>query len=99
MLGDKAENFGFGMAAFVIMGEDEEQATRKMERIISPQARKSFESAGIRHELNNRISGTVQQCLDKIKKYQQVGLTRLITIFIDPEDAQRFGAEILPQLR
>jgi probable F420-dependent oxidoreductase len=99
MLGDRLYEFGFGMAAFVVIAADEQQATAKVEKMISPQARESFKKAGIRHELNNRISGSVQQCLEKIKEYQRIGLTRLITIFIDPNDAKLFAAEILPQLR
>jgi FMNH2-dependent dimethyl sulfone monooxygenase len=97
--GNKMAGFGLGTATFVVMAEDQDAATRKVERIISPQALKSFESAGIRHELKHRISGNAQQCLDKIKEYEQAGLTRLITIFIDPDDAKQFAREVLPQLR
>ncbi len=99
MLGERKARFGFGMAAFVVLAADEDEATRKVERLISPQARKSFASAGIRHELNNRIAGTPQQCLERIREYQQAGVNRLITIFIDPEDARIFAEKILPHCR
>lgn len=99
MLGDKAHGFGLGMAAFIVMGEDPQAATEKVKQIISPAALDSFQAAGIRHELNNRVSGNTQQCLDKIKEYEKIGLTRLICIFIDPEDAERFASEVLPHLR
>jgi FMNH2-dependent dimethyl sulfone monooxygenase len=99
LLGDRAEGFGLGMAVFVIMGADPDAATRKMKQMISPEVWERFQMAGIRHELNNRISGTPQQCLDRIKAYEKVGLTRFILIFLDPEDAERFAGEVLPQLR
>ncbi|MBW1913248.1 MAG: LLM class flavin-dependent oxidoreductase [Deltaproteobacteria bacterium] len=75
-LGDKAEGFGLGTAAFVIMGSDP-----------------------IKHELNNRVSGNPQQCLDRIKEYEQVGMTRFILIFLDQEDAEWFAQDVLPKLR
>ncbi len=99
LLGERAEGFGLGAAAFLIMGEDPDAATRKMNEMISPEVMERFQSAGIRHELNNRVSGSPQQCLDRIKAYEQVGLNRLILIFLDPEDAERFAEEVLPKLR
>jgi probable F420-dependent oxidoreductase len=99
MLGDKVEGFGLGAATFVIMGSDPDAATRKMRRMISPEIWQRFQKAGIKHELNNRVSGNSQQCLDRIKEYEKVGMTRLILIFLDPEDAERFGQEVLPSLR
>ena len=99
LLGDKAESFGLGMAVFVVMASDPEEATRKVERIIPPEVMAQYQQAGIRHELNNRISGSAQQCLDTIREYRKTGLNRLITIFIDPEDAARFAEEVLPELR
>ena len=98
MLGDKAENFGLGCAAFVIMGSDPDAATRKMKEMISSEVWERFQKAGIKHELNNRVSGTPQQCLERIKEYEKVGLTRLILIFLDPEDADWFAQEVLPKL-
>jgi alkanesulfonate monooxygenase SsuD/methylene tetrahydromethanopterin reductase-like flavin-dependent oxidoreductase (luciferase family) len=99
LLGDKAGGFGLGAAAFVIMGSDPDAATRKMRQMISPAVWERFQMAGIRHELNNRVSGNPQQCFEQIKQYEKVGLTRLILIFLDPEDAERFGQEVLPELR
>ena len=99
MLGDRAEGFGLGAAAFVIMGTDPDAATRKMKQMISPEVWERFQMAGIRHELNNRVSGTAQQCLDRIKAYEKLGLTRFISIFLDPEDAEQFAEEVLPELR
>lgn len=99
MLGDRAQGFGLGMAVFVVMDKDSQAATSKVERIISPDAIKDYQAAGIRHELNNRISGNAQQCLDTIKEYEKIGLTRLICIFIDPEDAERFNRDVLPHLK
>ncbi len=32
--------------------------------------------AGIKHELNNRVSGNPQQCLDRIKEFEELGMTR-----------------------
>jgi alkanesulfonate monooxygenase SsuD/methylene tetrahydromethanopterin reductase-like flavin-dependent oxidoreductase (luciferase family) len=98
MLGDKAESFGMGSAAFVIMGSDSDAATRKMKAMISPEVWERFQMAGIKHELNNRVSGNPQQCLDRIKEYEKVGLTRFILIFLDPEDAELFAEEVLPKL-
>jgi len=71
----------------------------KMRQMISPAVWERFQLAGIRHELNNRVSGTPQQCFEQIKQYEKVGLTRLILIFLDPEDAESFGEEVLPELR
>lgn len=99
MLGDRAENFGLGAATFVIMGSDPEDATRKMKRLITPEIWERFQAAGIRHELNNRVSGNAQQCLDRLKAYEAVGMTRLILIFLDPEDSERFAQDVLPHLR
>lgn len=99
LLGERTEGFGLGMAAFVIMGADRKAATRKMRQMIPPAVWERFQMAGIKHEINNRVSGTPQQCLDRIKAYEKVGLTRFILIFLDPEDAVRFGEEVLPQLR
>ena len=99
MLGDKAQGFGLGMAAFVVMSDDPESASRKVKQIISPKALESFQAAGIRHELNNRVAGNAQQCLDRIRQYEKMGLTRFILIFIDPEDAERFAEEVLPFLK
>ena len=99
LLGDRAESFGLGLAAFVIMGSDPEAATRKMRQMISPEVWARFQMAGIKHELNNRVSGNPQQCLDRIKAYEKLGLTRFILIFLDPEDAERFAEEVLPELR
>ena len=99
MLGDKAEGFGMGSAAFVIMGSDPDAATRKMKEMIPPDVWERFQMAGIKFELNNRVSGNPQQCLDKIKEYEKVGLTRFILIFLDPEDAEWFAQEVLPKLR
>lgn len=99
MLEDKAQGFGLGMAAFVVMSDDVESASRKVKQIISLKALKSFQAAGIRHELNNRVAGNAQQCLDRIIEYEKMGLTRFILIFIDPEDTQRFGEEVLPHLK
>lgn len=99
LLAERSEKFGLGMAAFVIMGADPEAATRKMRQMIPPEVWERFQMAGIKHELNNRVSGTPQQCLDRIKAYEKVGLTRFILIFLDPEDAERFGEEVLPELR
>jgi probable F420-dependent oxidoreductase len=99
MLGDKVEGFGLGAATFVIMGSDPDAATSKMRQMISPEIWQRFQMAGIRHELNNRVSGNSQQCLDRIKEYEKVGMTRLILIFLDSEDAERFAEEVLPRLR
>lgn len=99
LLRHKAEGYGLGMAAFVIMGSDPEAATGKVKEMIPPEVWKRFQMAGIKHELNNRISGNSQQCLDRIKEYEKVGLNRLICIFLDPEDAERFAQEVLPELR
>ena len=99
MLGDRADGFGLGAAAFVIMGSDPDEATRKMKRMITPEIWERFQAAGIRHELNNRVSGNAQQCLDRLKAYEAVGMTRFILIFLDPEDAERFAQDVMPQLR
>ena len=99
MLGGRVENFGLGMAAFVVMGSDPEDATRKTGRLISSKALESFQGAGIRHELNNRVSGNAQQCLDRIKAYEKAGMTRFILIFIDPDDVDRFAEEVLPHIK
>jgi probable F420-dependent oxidoreductase len=99
LLGRKAEGYGLGLAAFVIMGSSPDAATIKMKKMISPAVWERFQMAGIRHELNNRISGNPQQCLDRIKEYEKVGLNRLICIFLDPEDAEYFAQEVLPELR
>ena len=99
MLGDKAENFGLGAAAFVIMGSDPDAATRKMKAMIPPEVWKRFQMAGIKHELNNRVSGNPQQCLDRIKEYEKVGMTRFILIFLDPEDSEQFAEEVFPYLK
>ena len=99
MLGDRKDGFGLGMAVFVVLAKDQDAATRKVEKLISPEVMARFQQAGIRHELNNRISGTTHQCLDRIAEYRQVGLNRLITIFLDPEDAVQFSEEALPELR
>ncbi|MEJ2723094.1 MAG: LLM class flavin-dependent oxidoreductase [Deltaproteobacteria bacterium] len=99
LLGVKTEGFGLGAAAFVIMGSDPDDATRKMRQMISPAVWERFQMAGIRHELNNRVSGNPQQCFERIKQYEKVGVTRFILIFLDPEDAEWFGREVLPELR
>ncbi len=99
LLGDKAEGYGLGAAAFVIMGSDPEDATRKMKQMISPEVWERFQMAGIKHELNNRVSGNSQQCLDRIKEYEKVGMNRFIFIFLDPEDSERFAEEVMPHLK
>ena len=83
----------------VIDGPDIQSIEQKEERHDSPAVWERFQSAGIKHELNNRVSGNPQQCLDKMKAYEKVGLTRFILIFLDPEDAERFSEEVLPELR
>ena len=98
LLGDRAENFGLGAAAFVIMGSDPDAATAKMKKMITPEVWERFQKAGIRHELNNRVSGNPQQCLDRLKEYEQVGMTRFILIFLDPEDAEWFAQDVFPNL-
>ena len=55
--------------------------------------------ADIRLEIKNRISGTPDQCLKRIKEYIDVGLKRLIFIFFDPADVEIFAREILPEIR
>ncbi|MCF8095716.1 MAG: LLM class flavin-dependent oxidoreductase [Desulfobacteraceae bacterium] len=99
ILGEKAEDFGFGSALFVIMGSDPDAATRKMKKMISPAVWERFQMAGIKHELNNRISGNPQQCIDRIKELEELGMTRLILIFLDPEDSELFAREVLPKIR
>ena len=99
MLGEKQAGFGLGMAVFVVMGKDPEEATRKVETMISPEVMARFQQAGIRHELNNRVSGNAEQCLERIVAYRKLGLNRLITIFLDPEDPARFSEEVMPELR
>ena len=99
MLGDKQEGFGLGMAVFVVMADDPQKATRKVESMIPPEVMEKFQQAGIRHELNNRISGNAEQCLEQITAYRKLGMNRLITIFLDPEDAGRFAEDVLPELR
>lgn len=98
ILGDRAEGFGFGAAAFVIMGSDPNAATRKMRGMISPAVWERFQMADIKHELNNRISGNPQQCLDRIKEYEKLGMTRFILIFLDPEDTEWFAQDVFPKL-
>ncbi len=98
MLDDKAEGFGLGAAAFVVMGPDPGAATRKMRQMIPQAVWERFQMAGIKHEINNRISGNPQQCLDRIRSYEKVGMTRLILIFLDPEDSEWFVREVLPDL-
>lgn len=99
ILGEREKGFGLGMAAFVVMASDPDQATKKLEKLISPELMANYQKAGIRHEINNRISGDTQQCLERIAEYRNLGLTRLITIFIDAEDAARFSEEVLPEIR
>lgn len=99
LLGEKTETFGLGLAAFVVMGKDPEVAERKMHRMIPPAVWERFQMADIRHEAKNRIAGNPQQCLDRIREYEKAGMTRLICIFIDPEDAEWFGRDVLPNLR
>ncbi|MFC1892032.1 LLM class flavin-dependent oxidoreductase [Thermodesulfobacteriota bacterium] len=99
MLGDKAENFGLGMAAFVIMGKDPDAATQKMKKMISPEVWERFQMADIRFEINHRISGNPQQCLDRIKEYEKAGMNRLICIFLDPDDSELFARDVMPHLR
>ena len=36
---------------------------------------------------------------DRIKAYEQVGMTRFILIFLDPEDAEWFARDVMPKLR
>lgn len=97
-LGDKADSFGLGAAAFVIMGSDPDAATQKMKKMITPAVWELFQKAGIRHELNNRVSGNPQQCLDRIKAYEKIGLNRFILIFLDPEDSEWFAQDVMPKL-
>ncbi len=99
LLGERAEGFGLGLAAFIIMGSDPEDATRKMNDMIPQPVWERFQMADIRFEIKHRISGNPQQCLDRIKEYEATGLTRLICIFLDPEDAELFAQEVLPKLR
>jgi probable F420-dependent oxidoreductase len=98
LLGERAEGFGLGAAVFVIMGPDPDAATLKMKQMIPEAVWERFQMAGIKHEINNRISGNPQQCLDRIREYDRVGMTRLILIFLDPEDEERFVREVLPHL-
>ncbi len=99
LLGDKTEGFGLGSAAFVVMGSDPDAATRKMQEMIPPAVWERFQMAGIKHELNNRVSGNPQQCLDRIKEFEELGMTRFILIFLDPEDTELFAQEVLPELK
>jgi len=99
LLGDKTEGFGLGSAAFVIMGSDHDAATRKMQEMIPPAVWERFQKAGIKHELNNRVSGNPQQCLDRIKEFEELGMTRFILIFLDPEDTELFAQEVLPKIK
>jgi alkanesulfonate monooxygenase SsuD/methylene tetrahydromethanopterin reductase-like flavin-dependent oxidoreductase (luciferase family) len=80
------------------MGSDPDAATRKMKKMISPEVWERFQMAGIKHELNNRVSGNPQECLDRIKAYEKLGLTRFILIFLDPEDTEWFAEEVMPNL-
>jgi FMNH2-dependent dimethyl sulfone monooxygenase len=98
-LGARAGNFGLGMAAFLVMGKDRGDATAKVNRIITPEIWERFQMADIKHELNNRISGNPQQCIDQIKAMQKLGMNRLITIFLDPEDVDLFVQEVMPAIR
>ena len=98
LLGEKADGYGLGTAAFVIMGSDPDAATQKMKKMITPAVWERFQMAGIRHELNNRVSGNPQQCLDRIKEYEKVGMTRFILIFLDPDDSEWFARDVFPEL-
>lgn len=98
ILGDRTEGFGLGAAAFVIMGPDPDAATRKMKEMIPQPVWERFQMAGIKHEINNRISGNPQQCLDRIREFDKMGMTRLILIFLDPEDSEWFARDVLPNL-
>ncbi len=33
------------------------------------------------------------------KEFEELGMTRFILIFLDPEDTERFAQEVLPKLR
>ena len=99
LLGERSENFGLGMAAFLIMGSDPDAATQKMNKMIAPEVWERFQMAGIRHEINNRVSGNPQHCLDRIKAYEKLGLNRFIFIFLDSEDTEWFAQEVMPHLK
>jgi alkanesulfonate monooxygenase SsuD/methylene tetrahydromethanopterin reductase-like flavin-dependent oxidoreductase (luciferase family) len=55
--------------------------------------------ADIKKELHHRISGSPQQCLQRIKDYAHAGINRLILIFFDPQDVDTFAREVMPELK
>ena len=99
MLGPKSGAFAFGTALFLVMASGREEATRKLKTLIPPEVWERFMGARIRQEIRNRVSGSPDECLSRLWEYADAGVTDLILIFPDPQDVDRFAADVLPRLQ
>lgn len=99
MISTRDNDFSIGSSHVVVMGADSDKAYEKLRSIVPPATWERFMKADIRLEIKNRISGTPDQCLKRIKEYIDVGLKRLIFIFFDPADVEIFAKEVLPEIR
>lgn len=99
LISTRNTDFSVGSSHVVIMGPDKDKAYEKLRTLIPAATWDRFMTADIRLEIKNRISGTPQECLDRIKEYIDIGLKRLIFIFFDPSDVALFAKEVLPEIR
>jgi len=99
MLGDRVDDFTIASAHAVVMDTDEKAADEKLHRLIPKETWDLFMTADIKKEIRSKISGSSEQCLQRIKEYAQAGINSLTLIFFDPQDVNKFVSEILPELR
>lgn len=99
LLGDRADTFDIATAVVVVLGNDERHARQKFRQTVPQATWDLFMQADIKKEIRGGIYGPPRHCRDMLMAYSEAGITALTIVFPDPEDANLFAAEVLPEVR